>query len=137
MNMSTKERLKKYVKSQGLTISAFEKAINVSNGYINSISKGIGGENLMAIIEKSPNLNINWLLTGEGEMFKRTEKGGISQTISGDNNTMSGNDTYIGNNDKETIKELKERLSEAERKLEEKDQQISKLINVIEKLNSI
>ena len=133
MNMSTKERLKKYVKSQGLTISAFEKAINVSNGYINSISKGIGGENLMAIIEKSPNLNINWLLTGEGEMLK----GGISQTISGDNNTMSGNDTYIGNNDKETIKELKERLSEAERKLEEKDQQISKLINVIEKLNSI
>lgn len=74
MNMSTKERLKKYVKSQGLTISAFEKAINVSNGYINSISKGIGGENLMAIIEKSPNLNINWLLTGEGEMLKKMRK---------------------------------------------------------------
>lgn len=139
--MKVKERLKKFIKSQGLTISSFEKSINVSNGYVNSISKGIGGEILLTILEKSPNLNMNWLLTGEGEMLKEVDKGtSLSQTISGDNNTMSGNETYINSNnnsDKKTIKELKKRLSECEKKLEEKEKQISKLINVIEKLNSV
>jgi len=92
---------------------------------------------LLEISNKFENINSEWLLTGKGEMLKKNEKGDINQTISGDNNTMSGNDTYMSSSDRETIKELKERLSEAERKLEEKDQQISKLINVIEKLNSI
>lgn len=68
--MSVKKRLKEFIRSQGFTISSFEKDINVSNGYVNSISKGIGGEILLSILEKSPNLNINWLLTGEGEMLK-------------------------------------------------------------------
>lgn len=68
--MSVKKRLKEFIRSQGFTISGFEKDINVSNGYVNSISKGIGGEILLSILEKSPNLNINWLLTGQGEMLK-------------------------------------------------------------------
>ncbi|AUX17383.1 hypothetical protein [Flavobacterium columnare] len=68
--MSVKNRLKDFIKSQNLTVSAFEKSINVSNGYVNSISKGIGGEDFMTILEKSPNLNINWLLTGKDEMLK-------------------------------------------------------------------
>lgn len=68
--MSVKKRLKDFIKSQGLTISGFEKDINVSNGYVNSISKGIGGEVLLSILEKSPKLNIDWLLTGKGSMLK-------------------------------------------------------------------
>lgn len=72
--MSVKNRLKLFIKSQGNTISGFEKDINVSNGYVNSISKGIGGEILLNILEISPNLNINWLLTGKGEMLKSDNK---------------------------------------------------------------
>ena len=68
--MSVKKRLKDFIKSQGLTISGFEKDINVSNGWGNSISKGIGGEVLLSILEKSPKLNIDWLLTGKGSMLK-------------------------------------------------------------------
>lgn len=68
--MSVKERLKKYIKSQNSTISHYEKLINVSNGYVNSISKGVGGEVLLNILEKSPNLNIEWLLSGNGNMLK-------------------------------------------------------------------
>ncbi|MDP9954752.1 transcriptional regulator with XRE-family HTH domain [Epilithonimonas hungarica] len=64
--MSIKERLKFYIKSKkGLTNHAFEKSIGVSNGYINSISKGIGGIYLERIREKYKDLDINWLLTGE------------------------------------------------------------------------
>ena len=138
----------------------FERIMQVANygGYKNPLDfakKGLGWQSsekinrlkdsnkkpsvdiLVEISNKFEKINSEWLLTGKGEMLKKKEKGGFNQTISGDNNTMSGNDTFMEGNSKETIKELRERLAEAERKLEDKDQQISKLINVIEKLNSI
>ncbi|MDR0694694.1 MAG: helix-turn-helix transcriptional regulator [Prevotellaceae bacterium] len=68
--MSVKERLKIFIKSENMRISEFEKSIVVGNGYVNSISKGIGNDKLNIISEKYPNLNIEWLLTGEGEMLK-------------------------------------------------------------------
>ena len=68
--MSTKERLKSYCKSVGLTVKEFEVSIGASNGYVNSISKGIGEDKLSIIIEKFPNLSIEWLLTGKGKMLK-------------------------------------------------------------------
>lgn len=71
--MAVKERIKVYVKSQGMTISDFEKSILASNGYVNSISKSIGVDKLELILEKYPNLSFEWLLTGKGEMFNRPE----------------------------------------------------------------
>ena len=68
--MSTKERLKEYISYQGINVSSFEKMINTSNGYVNSISKGIGSDKLEIILENFPNLNIEWLLTGKGNMLK-------------------------------------------------------------------
>lgn len=53
-----------------MTVSAFEKSIGVANGYVNSISKSIGIDKISLILEKYPNLNIEWLLTGRGEMLK-------------------------------------------------------------------
>lgn len=70
LKINVKERLKKFIKSQNLKISDFEKSINASNGYINSISKGIGVDKLELIIENYPILNIEWLLTGNGSMLK-------------------------------------------------------------------
>ena len=64
--MSVKERLKEYIKYSGLSISDFEKSIFASNGYVNSISKGIGADKIEIIIEKYSNLNIEWLLRGKG-----------------------------------------------------------------------
>lgn len=68
--MSVKERVKKFVKYENISIIDFEKSINVANGYVNSISKSIGIDKINTILEKYPNLNIEWLLTGNGEMLK-------------------------------------------------------------------
>lgn len=70
--MSVKDRLKEYIKSKQLTIKAFEESINASNGYVNSISKGIGKEYLEIIREKYPDLDLNWLLNLE--KIKNLEK---------------------------------------------------------------
>lgn len=141
--MSVKKRLKDFIKSQGLTISGFEKDINVSNGYVNSISKGIGGEVLLSILEKSPNLNIDWLLTGKGSMLKEPENS-VIQSLNGDDNIMIGgaNSGQISKNstDNHIIKELQEEnkrlkslLVEKEKQLTEKEKQISKLIDKLTK----
>ncbi|WP_272151102.1 hypothetical protein [Tenacibaculum aiptasiae] len=67
--MSVKIRLKEVIKHHGLTVKSFEKSIDVSNGYVNSITKNIGFDKLILLIEKFPNLNVKWLISGKGEMF--------------------------------------------------------------------
>lgn len=56
--MSVKKRLKDYIKSLNMSIKDFETSINASNGYVNSITKGIGSEKLKRIIEIYPNLDL-------------------------------------------------------------------------------
>lgn len=68
--MSVKTRVKEFADNQNLSISAFEKSISASNGYVNSISKSIGLDKIETILEKYPKLNIEWLLTGNGSMLK-------------------------------------------------------------------
>lgn len=68
--MSVKDRVKAYCKVVGMPVTSFEKCIGAKNGYVNSISKGIGADYLNKIVVNFPNLNIDWLLTGNGEMLK-------------------------------------------------------------------
>ncbi|QQU04007.1 S24 family peptidase [Myroides odoratus] len=72
--MSVKERLRSFVSTKEMTISHFEKSIEASNGYINSITKSVGLDKISKIKEIYPELNLEWLLTGEGEMIKGKEK---------------------------------------------------------------
>lgn len=68
--MSIKDRARIFVKSQQTTMKAFETSINASNGYINNITRSISLEKIDLIVEKYPILNIEWLLTGKGDMLK-------------------------------------------------------------------
>lgn len=70
--MTVKDRIRAFCKANDLTISGFEAIIGVSNGYVNAISKSIGVDKIEIILEKFPNLNIEWLLAGKGEMIKTT-----------------------------------------------------------------
>ncbi|MFC4633412.1 hypothetical protein ACFO3O_05815 [Dokdonia ponticola] len=68
--MSLNKRTKTFVKSQQITMKAFEESIHASNGYINNITRSISLEKIDLIVEKYPILNIEWLLTGKGDMLK-------------------------------------------------------------------
>ncbi|WP_177764106.1 helix-turn-helix transcriptional regulator [Flavobacterium sp. I3-2] len=60
--MSVKDKLKQYLKLKGIKIREFESIIGVTNGYVNNISKGIGGDKLEKIRENFPDLDIKLLL---------------------------------------------------------------------------
>lgn len=68
--MTTKDRLKMFVSSLGLGRNKFETLLGLSNGYISSKSSSISSDVIEKIASAYPSLNLEWLLLGEGDMFK-------------------------------------------------------------------
>lgn len=68
--MNVKERIIRYLKFHKIKQGEFCEQIGVAKTYINSIRSSISPEKLSIIGEVYPDLNIEWLLTGEGSMLK-------------------------------------------------------------------
>ena len=71
MNLSS--RIKEFIHYKGVSIRSFEENIGCSIGVINRcVTKNtdLTVANLMKIINKYPELNSEWILTGEGNMLK-------------------------------------------------------------------
>lgn len=68
--MSVKNRLIKYLSDNNIKKLHFEKEIGVSNGYINSLKESPSVEKLELISNVYSDLDLTWLLTGEGSMLK-------------------------------------------------------------------
>lgn len=68
--MTVKQRLIDFLDLKKISKSEFGRAINVSAAYVTSIRKSIDPEKLQSIALKYPDLNLDWLLTGEGQMLK-------------------------------------------------------------------
>lgn len=69
MQQTVKQRLIEFIKSKDLSQRRFETIVGLSNGYVNNISSGIGAAKFAEISKHFPDLNRDWLLTGEGEML--------------------------------------------------------------------
>ena len=72
MQETVKERLTKFIDFNGISVREFERRANLSNGYIKSLRKSPTIDKMQSIIHAFPELNQDWLLTGEGEMLKQT-----------------------------------------------------------------
>lgn len=65
-----KERVYEFCSERGIKIRDFERACDLSNGYISSMRTGFGREKLNNVLLAYPELNREWLLYGEGAMLK-------------------------------------------------------------------
>lgn len=68
--MTVKERIKKFVGFKRISIREFERLSNLNYGYVNAIRISIQPDKINNIALAFPELNITWLITGEGEMIK-------------------------------------------------------------------
>jgi len=66
--MTVKDRLKRYLKFKNVSQADFAESIGVSHGYVGAIRKSIQPEKVNKIVKIYPDLNIDWLLTGKGNM---------------------------------------------------------------------
>ena len=70
--VKTIDRLFVFINHAGLSARKFDMSIGASNGYSLRMKKNkasIGSDILEKIIQRYPELNINWLLTGKGSMI--------------------------------------------------------------------
>ena len=63
------ERVEQFIQYKGLSNSRFEKTVGLSNGFVRNMDKGMSTDKLMKISEFFPDLNILWLITGQGTML--------------------------------------------------------------------
>ncbi len=75
-------RLKEIRKSKDMTLAAFSVSLGVTHGYLSRVEndKTILGQETFVSLYKQFCVNVNWLLTGEGEMFLPSK--GVDQTDS-------------------------------------------------------
>ena len=69
--MSTKERFVEYLKIKGIGQTAFEESAGLSRGAI-AKKTGFNADSIEKIASACPDLNINWLITGIGNMTINT-----------------------------------------------------------------
>ena len=91
---SIKERVYEFCSERGIKIRDFERACDLSNGYISSMRTGFGREKLNNVLSAYPDLSREWLLYGEGEMLRSSEadkhEGASKELRSNDEPTSSG-----------------------------------------------
>jgi phage repressor protein C with HTH and peptisase S24 domain len=64
-----KDRLLQYLKFKNITVSRFEKTIQAGGSYIKNV-RTIGSDKLLSISQHYPDLDMIWLITGNGDMLK-------------------------------------------------------------------
>ena len=69
METTVKERLIQYLKYKRIGQTKFEALAGLSRGYINNIRKEPTTTKLLMILAAAPDLNKEWLMTGEGDML--------------------------------------------------------------------
>lgn len=79
MERTIKERLKKFISYKNISITTFCKSIDVSNAFVSSMVKSIQPDKIQRITLNYPDLNISWLMTGNGPMLKNLPENEVSE----------------------------------------------------------
>lgn len=118
MEDNIKQRLISFINSKNISTREFERNCNLSNGYINSMKKGMGIEKLENVLHFYSELNKDWLLTGKGKMIKdSTNQNKISEPNTEYGKNIDYKDKYYELLEKyyqlnEEIKQLKNERSQ-------------------------
>ncbi len=68
--MNVSDRLKEYITYKGLKVAEYERIVGLSNGTVSSMTDNTRKSTYNRLSIASPDLNIEWLKTGKGEMIR-------------------------------------------------------------------
>lgn len=123
--MGIKERIFLLLETLGVSKAEFERKSSLSNGYLNNFKGSLGADKLEGILKAYPEINMTWLLTGEGEMLKSSV---IQQNQNGDN--IHGESVTVH---KSETDKLLETIAACHEIIKKKDEQIDKLLSMLGK----
>lgn len=137
---TVKERLIAFLAFKHISKAEFSRMIGVSQAYVTSMRGSMSPDKIHNTALCFPELNIEWLMTGKGEMIRNGAPGVV---ISGNNrlsNSTIDNRHYYSNSPdvlRAQIDILEERIKEKDAQLEKKDEQIKKKDEQIKQLLDI
>lgn len=79
------DRIKQYLDAKGISVSAFERSIGMSNASFGKSLKNrgaIGTDKLENILNTYPDLSVDWLFYGKGSMFNDDTPNTVEQVVS-------------------------------------------------------
>lgn len=91
-----KQRITEYLKFKGISKLDFANTIGVSHSYLTSMRKGMPTSKLALVQSNFPDLNIEWLVTGRGNMLNTPQH--MSVINNGTNSGTMGNNVSVVNN---------------------------------------
>lgn len=139
--MELKERITAVLSYAELSASAFAKKIGAKTtqaiyDLISGKTKTLSPDILNKVISCYPDLSVEWLVRGDGEMLKpgvqQISYGDMSPNLNGKGNSVN----FVTEDLKIFVEELSAQRRISERTLtllEKKDEQIDRLISIIEK----
>lgn len=93
-----KERIHLLIKELNMSARAFSLSIGQSDSWSRTIGKTIGADVISNILRTYPEVNVRWLITGNGEMFSSNSENMTSDTTA---------PHYLNNNYKELYEEVR------------------------------
>lgn len=114
---------------------AFEYQCNIKAGTASKMSEKSYSTTFYKIQQAFPQLNIDWLKTGEGEMLLPDDgTPQITATITGNNNQIAGHDVNNTDTSADTARFL-QIIHNQSQQLDKAQAQIDRLLSIIEKLS--
>lgn len=92
MENTVKQRIMLFIQKKGIKVGTFERMCGLSNAYLKSVINSPSLSKIEKICETFPELNKDWLITGNGEMFSvenNEEKSDSTQFITIPDNELS------------------------------------------------
>lgn len=112
-----KERILQFIEYKRLSKNKFYKETGLSNGILDK-QGGISSDSLEKIYCVYPEINLDWLLTGKGEMLKK--EGLVQQAHNNISSTITQHQTIHAPEDYETLKQENKRLTQENSGLKDK-----------------
>lgn len=136
------DRLDKFMVFKGLNDNKITIETGISNGLIGKARKKGGGislENISKILNTYPELSVEWLLTGNGDMLKENNQkqknmGGDNSTLNNINGKVKGNITISHNQLADFVdlhKQMNEIIKATQSQLTESQKQVTSLIEIL------
>lgn len=132
---TVKDRIIAYIKYIGISQKKFEETVGISNGYVNNVKASPSSTVLQKIFGAYPELNKDWLLTGEGPMLTSDLSGSVHQQSSGDNSpNVNGSGNVVGGVGGGAVEDMATALRKALGTIETQSSTISTLTEIIQEL---
>jgi len=139
-----KDRILQVIDYKGITKEIFFKKIEMTSANFRGNAKKtpLNSRAIKNILSEIPDLNLEWLITGKGNMLKDNTPVSINnEGIMGNNikgNVNKGRDLRISDNHEikglvKQLSECKSQLTEYKIQITEKDKQINKLLEILSK----